>query len=398
MNGIRLLVAAMLASATGAPIGSMAQDKIPVHPTASAAIKLPVEGEFPSLAGATGWLNSPPLSASGLRGKVVLIDVWTYTCVNWLRTLPYVRAWAEKYKNEGLVVIGVHSPEFAFEHHVDNVRQQAKAMRVDYPIAIDNDFAIWRALSNNYWPALYVVDAQGRIRYHQFGEGEYDKSERVIQQLLAEAGASGIGRELSSVDARGAEVPADWNSLKSQENYVGYERTENFSSRGGAVRDSPHEYAVPARLKLNDWALLGDWTMQKGLAVLNKSNGRIVYRFHARDLHLVMGPARAELPYDFACSSTGNRPAPPMVPTSTNKATARRANSDCISSSDSRSRSPIAASRSSSSIRAWRRLRSHSADAECVLANVWGTDLHATRFPTAVARARTARATCSAGA
>ncbi len=290
MNGIRLLVATVLAVATGAPFDSLAQDKAPEQPTTRAAAKLPIEGEFPSMAGATGWLNSPPLSASGLRGKVVLIDVWTYTCINWLRTLPYVRAWAEKYKNQGLVVIGVHSPEFGFEHNVDNVRQQAKAMRVDYPIAIDNDFAIWRALSNNYWPALYLVDAQGRIRYHQFGEGEYDKSERVIQQLLSESGASGIGQELSSVDARGAEVPADWNSLKSPENYVGYERTENFSSRGGAVRDSPHEYTVPARLKLNDWALLGDWTMQKGLAVLNKPNGRIVYRFHARDLHLVMGP------------------------------------------------------------------------------------------------------------
>ncbi len=308
MNGIRLIVAAMLASATGAPIGSMAQDKIPVQATASAAIKLPVEGEFPSLAGATGWLNSPPLSASGLRGKVVLIDVWTYTCINWLRTLPYVRAWAEKYKTEGLVVIGVHSPEFAFEHNVDNVRRQAKAMRVDYPIAIDNDFAIWRALSNNYWPALYLVDAQGRIRHHQFGEGGYDQSEKVLQQLLAEAGGRDPAPGLVAVVARGAEAAADWNNLKSPENYVGYERTENFSSRGGAVRDSPHEYAVPARLKLNDWALLGDWTMQKGLAALNKPNGRIVYRFHARDLNLVMGPATRGSPVRFRVFIDGQPP------------------------------------------------------------------------------------------
>jgi len=193
MNTGRLLLAALIASAIGAPIDTLAQDKTPVQPMTRAAIKLPVEGEFPSLAGATEWLNSPPLSASGLRGKVVLIDVWTYTCINWLRTLPYVRAWAEKYKNQGLVVIGVHSPEFAFEHNVDNVRRQAKDMRVDYPIAIDNDFAIWRAFKNQYWPALYFVDAQGHIRHHQFGEGEYEKSEMVIQQLLAETGIGGIG-------------------------------------------------------------------------------------------------------------------------------------------------------------------------------------------------------------
>ena len=291
MNTGRLLLAAILASATGAPIDTLAQDKTPAQPVARAAIKLAVEGEFPSLAGATEWLNSPPLSASGLRGKVVLIDVWTYTCINWLRTLPYVRAWAEKYKSQGLVVIGVHSPEFAFEHNVDNVRRQAKDMRVAYPIAIDNDFAIWRALDNNYWPALYLIDAQGRIRYHQFGEGEYDKSERVIQQLLSEAGASGIGQELTAVDARGAEVAAEWNSLKSQENYVGYDRTENFAAAGGAAKDKSHVYTAPARLRLNQWALAGDWTVGKRAIALNTPDGRITYRFHARDLHLVMGPS-----------------------------------------------------------------------------------------------------------
>jgi len=291
MNTGRLLLAALIASAIGAPIDTLAQDKTPVQPMTRAAIKLPVEGEFPSLAGATEWLNSPPLSASGLRGKVVLIDVWTYTCINWLRTLPYVRAWAEKYKNQGLVVIGVHSPEFAFEHNVDNVRRQAKDMRVDYPIAIDNDFAIWRAFKNQYWPALYFVDAQGHIRHHQFGEGEYEKSEMVIQQLLAETGIGGIGPELVSVDARGAEAAADWGSLKSPENYVGYERTENFASPGGAVLDKRRVYAAPARLRLNHWALAGDWTVEKQAIVLNKHNGRIAYRFHARDLHLVMGPS-----------------------------------------------------------------------------------------------------------
>jgi thiol-disulfide isomerase/thioredoxin len=291
MKAVSLLLAATLACAIAAPIETSAEDKKMVPPTTSAAIHLPTEGELPSLGGATGWLNSPPLTPAGLRGKVVLIDVWTYTCINWLRTLPYVRAWAEKYRNQGLVVIGVHSPEFPFEKNVDNVRRAAKDMRVDYPIAIDSDFAIWRALKNEYWPALYIVDAQGRVRHHQFGEGEYEQSERIIQQLLAEAGNTGIGRDLVSVDARGAEAAADWDSLKSPENYVGYGRTENFASPGGAVRDKPHVYAAPARLKLNEWALAGDWTAAKGLTVLNKPNGRIAYRFHARDLHLVMGPA-----------------------------------------------------------------------------------------------------------
>jgi thiol-disulfide isomerase/thioredoxin len=270
---------------------TLAEDQSVVPRPNPAVIRLPVEGELPSFGGATAWLNSPPLTPADLRGKVVLIDVWTYTCINWLRTLPYVRAWAEKYRDEGLVVIGVHSPEFAFEKNVDNVRRAAKDMRVDYPIAIDSDFAIWRALKNEYWPALYIVDAQGRIRHHQFGERGYEQSERIMQQLLAEAGNSGIGHDLVSVDARGAEASADWGNLKSPENYVGYGRTENFASPGGAISDKPHAYAAPARLKLNQWALSGDWTVGKQATVLNKANGRIAYRFHARDLHLVMGPA-----------------------------------------------------------------------------------------------------------
>jgi thiol-disulfide isomerase/thioredoxin len=247
--------------------------------------------EMPSLDSATEWLNSQPLTAADLRGKVVLIDFWTYTCINWLRQLPYVRAWAEKYKDQGLVVIGVHAPEFAFERNVDNVRRAAKDMRVDYPIAIDNDYAIWNAFNNRYWPALYFVDAQGHIRHHHFGEGEYEQSEMIIQQLLDEAGIGGIGDELVSVDARGAEVGADWASLKSPENYVGYERTENFASPGGALLDERRVYAAPTQLRLNSWALSGDWTVEKQATVLNEANGRIAYRFHARDLHLVMGPA-----------------------------------------------------------------------------------------------------------
>ena len=275
------------------------------HP---AAIQLPIEGELPSLGGATAWLNSPPLSAAELRGKVVLVDFWTYTCINWLRTLPYVRAWAEKYKEHGVVVIGVHTPEFSIEHDLDNVRRAARDMRVTYPIAIDNDYAIWDAFDNHYWPALYLVDAQGRLRAHQFGEGAYEQSEMMIQQLLAEAGIGGLDDELVSVDGQGAEAAADWDSLRSAENYVGYERTENFASPGGAVLDTPHVYAVPARLMLNQWALEGDWTIGEQATVLNTANGRIAYRFHARDLHLVMGPAARGTSVRFRVFLDGQAP------------------------------------------------------------------------------------------
>jgi thiol-disulfide isomerase/thioredoxin len=241
--------------------------------------------------GATGWLNSPPLSAPELRGKVVLVDFWTYTCINWLRQLPYVRAWAEKYRDQGLVVIGAHTPEFEFEKNVDNVRRAVQDMRVTYPVALDSDYAVWRAFGNNAWPAIYLVDAQGRVRYRHLGEGEYDRTERMIQQLLAEAGKAAAGGDLVAAEGRGVEAAADWASLRSPENYVGAERTENFMSPGGPVVGKPRAYAAPARLAVNHWALAGDWTMQKDGILLNKPNGRIVYRFHARDLHLVMGPA-----------------------------------------------------------------------------------------------------------
>jgi thiol-disulfide isomerase/thioredoxin len=257
----------------------------------TASVRLPVEGELPSFGGATEWLNSPPLTAAGLRGKVVVVDFWTYTCINWLRSLPYVRAWAEKYQDHGLVVIGVHTPEFAFEHDLENVRRAVADMNIGYPVAVDNDYAIWRAFGNHYWPALYFADAQGDIRHHHFGEGEYQQSEMVIQQLLAAAGSSDIGHELVSVDARGIEAAADWGNLRSPENYVGYERTEDFASPGGAVPGVSHAYALPSRLGLNQWALSGDWTMEDQATTLNAADGRIACRFHARDLHLVMGPA-----------------------------------------------------------------------------------------------------------
>jgi thiol-disulfide isomerase/thioredoxin len=275
------------------------------HP---AAVSLPIEGELPSLGGATAWLNSPPLSAADLRGKVVLIDFWTYTCINWLRTLPYVRAWAEKYREHGVVVIGVHSPEFSFEHDPDNVRRAAKDMRVSYPIAIDNDYAIWNAFENHYWPALYLVDVQGRIRSHHFGEGAYEQSEMMIQQVLAEAGIGGIAHELVSVDAQGTEAAAAWGDLRSPENYLGDARTENFASPGGAVLDQPRVYAAPARFSLNQWALAGEWTVGREATLLNEANGRIAYRFHARDVHLVMGPAARGMSVRFRVLIDGQAP------------------------------------------------------------------------------------------
>jgi thiol-disulfide isomerase/thioredoxin len=249
---------------------------------------LSAEGHLPDFDGATGWLNSPPLTTAELRGKVVLVDFWTYTCINWLRTLGYVRAWAEKYEEQGLVVIGVHTPEFPFERGVDNVRQAAKDMRVEYPIALDSDYAVWRAFSNRYWPAVYIADAQGLIRHHQFGEGGYEECERVIQRLLREAGRDGIGDGLVSVAADGFEAQADWTNLQSPETYLGYEQAQNFASLGGVEFDQPRTYVAPDSLKLNHWALTGDWTIERGASVLNRADGRIAFRFHARDVHLVM--------------------------------------------------------------------------------------------------------------
>jgi thiol-disulfide isomerase/thioredoxin len=255
------------------------------------------ERAMPSLAGATGWINTAPLTPEGLRGKVVLVQFWTYTCINWLRTHPYVRAWGEKYKD--LVVLGVHTPEFPFEGEIENVRRAVRDMRIHYPVAVDSDYAIWRAFRNQYWPAFYFVDAHGRIRHHQFGEGEYEQSEKVLQTLLAEAGAKGIGPELVAADGRGLEAAADWANLRSPESYVSYERAENFSSPGGAVLGKSRAYAAPARLALNHWALAGDWTMEKGFAALNKADGRIAFRFHARDVHLVMGASDPSRPVRF---------------------------------------------------------------------------------------------------
>jgi len=242
------------------------------------AADLPFEGSLPSFEGATTWLNSPPLTPAGLRGKVVLAQFWTYTCINWRRTHPYVRAWARHYKDGGLVVIGVHTPEFAFEHDLDNVKRQAPAMQVDWPIAVDNDYEVWRAFANHYWPALYFVDADGRIRHHRFGEGDYDRSEMVIRQLLAAAGAE-VPDGMSEVEATGPEVDADWTDLRTPETYLGTDQAENFDASN------------PARLRLNHWSISGDWTVRPDAIALRKPSGRIAFQFHARDVHLVMGPA-----------------------------------------------------------------------------------------------------------
>ncbi len=249
---------------------------------------LPVEGRLPGFDGATGWLNSSALTPEGLAGKVVLVDFWTYTCINWLRTLAFVRAWSEKYRDRGLVVIGVHTPEFPFEREVENVREAAQAMRVEYPIALDSDYGVWSAFGNRYWPAVYLADAEGRIRYHHFGEGEYDDGEWMIQHLLREGRSEGIDEELVSVTAEGLEAQADWTNLGSPETYLGYQQGQNPDSPDGVAYDEPRGYVAPESLQLNTWALAGNWTIEERASVLNEAGGRIVFRFHARDVHLVL--------------------------------------------------------------------------------------------------------------
>lgn len=304
----RFLLAAVLATACAAPIRILTEDKTMGQQAALDEIQLRNEGEFPSLAGSKGWLNSAELTPASLRGKVVLVQFWTYTCINWLRTEPYIRAWAEKYKDKGLVVIGVHTPEFEFEKELDNVRSAVKERKIDYPVAIDSDYKIWTAFRNRYWPALYLVDAQGNVRYHQFGEGEYERSEKAIQKLLKEAGETGVSFDLVSVSGAGPEAAPDWDDLGSGENYVGYERTVNFASPGGPVRERPAAYIPPGKLELNQWALTGEWTMTRSLVRLNKANGRITSRFRARDLHIVMGPVDKGAPVRFRVLLDGKPP------------------------------------------------------------------------------------------
>jgi thiol-disulfide isomerase/thioredoxin len=270
----------------------------------------PAGGRMPSLGGATGWLNSPPLTTEGLRGRVVAVDFWTYTCINWLRTAPYVRAWADAYRDAGLVVLGVHTPEFAFEHDVDNVRRAIGDRQITHPVAVDNDYGVWTAFTNMYWPALYVVDAQGYIRFHHFGEGAYEESEQVIRQLLGEAGAGDRLPEPVTVDASGIEAGADWADLGSAENYLGAERTDNFSSPERATTGTPRRYTTPSRLAPDSWALGGAWTVQPDAVRLDEPGGRIAYRFTARDLHLVLAPPSSGTPVRFGVRLDGAPPGP----------------------------------------------------------------------------------------
>jgi cytochrome c biogenesis protein CcdA/thiol-disulfide isomerase/thioredoxin len=270
---------------------------------------LPVEGELPSLAGATSWLNSPPLTAESLRGKVVLVDFWTYSCINCLRSLPYIKRWYETYKDHGLVVIGVHAPEFAFERDPDNVRRAVSDLGIRYPVALDNDYAIWRGFDNHYWPAHFFIDASGHIRAHHFGEGGYDESERTIRELLTQAGYTDLPAEdAHPTNAAGIEAAADMDHDQSGETYVGYRRASGFSSPGGFVPDRFQTYTLPASLALNQWALAGVWKDDPEKAVLQTAPGKIVFRFSARDLHLVLGPGAGGKPVRFRVQLDGAAP------------------------------------------------------------------------------------------
>jgi cytochrome c biogenesis protein CcdA/thiol-disulfide isomerase/thioredoxin len=270
---------------------------------------LPVEGEIPSFAGATLWLNSAPLTPQGLRGKVVLVDFWTYSCINCLRALPFVKSWYAKYKDHGLVVIGVHAPEFAFEKDPDNVRRAVKDLGITYPVALDNDYAIWQAFNNQYWPAHYFIDATGRIRSHHFGEGDYDGSEQTIRRLLMDAGQTDLPPAgMQSVQAAGVQAAPDEAHDQSPETYLGYRRAANFASPGGAVVDAEHGYSIPNDLQLNQWALGGSWTVSDEKAIVRAPHGKIAFRFLARDLHLVMGPGQAGKPLRFRVLLDGAPP------------------------------------------------------------------------------------------
>ena len=260
------------------------------HRLAGESPALPVEGQLARFDGATAWLNSDPVTPEGLRGRVVLVDFWTYTCINWLRTLPYLRAWHRKYWDHGLTIVGAHTPEFGFEHDLDNVTAEAHTLGVEYPIAVDNDYAIWNAFANHYWPAIYIADAEGRIRFHHFGEGEYGMTEMVVQQLLMDAGADDLDQDLVMVEPQGLEVAADWQTLQSPETYVGYRQSSGFAQEDVARFDEPHVYP-PATLRLNQWALSGNWTVARHAGVVNEPGATVAFRFRARDLNLVMGPA-----------------------------------------------------------------------------------------------------------
>jgi thiol-disulfide isomerase/thioredoxin len=280
---------------------ALAQNDIETVPT------LDDEGSMPELSGAIGWINSAPLDRRSLHGKVVLVDFWTYTCINSLRPLPYVKHWAEKYKGAGLVVIGVHTPEFSFEKEPVNVANAVHDLQVTYPVAIDSDHRIWDAFQNEYWPAQYLIDGEGKIRYHHFGEGDYGKMERVIQELLKENGAANVDVRIADISAGGVEAAPD-SDVESSETYIGYARAEHFASPGRVAEDSPKEYKLPASLSLNHWGLEGSWNVGGESAVLQTAPGKVAFRFHSRDLHLVLSPSKNGRPIRFKVTLDGAAP------------------------------------------------------------------------------------------
>jgi thiol-disulfide isomerase/thioredoxin len=263
---------------------------------------------LPGLSGATLWINSPPLTPASLRGKVVLVDFWTYSCINCLRTLPYIKAWNEKYKDSGLVIIGVHTPEFAFEKDEANVRKAVKDLGITYPVAMDNDYRIWRSFNNEYWPADYFIDATGHIRFHHFGEGAYEESEQQIRTLLEEANHAPPPGTASPIAASGTEAAPDSDDVQSPETYIGYARAQNFASPGGFNQDDPQLYRTPAELDLNQWALAGKWKDEDQVATSLDAGASISFRFHARDLHLVLGPGADGKPVRFRVTLDGQAP------------------------------------------------------------------------------------------
>jgi thiol-disulfide isomerase/thioredoxin len=288
-----LTSAILIACAMALSLPSSASGWDEEQPFRLGTTRLPVEGAMPSLSGAIEWVNSPPLTAAQLRDKVVVIEFWTYTCINWRRTLPYVRAWADKYKDQGLIVIGVHTPEFEFERDMGNVRRATRELGINFPVAVDSKAKIWSDFGNQYWPALYFIDGQGRIRHHQFGEGDYDQSEAAIQLLLAEEGHSGFDGGSVSVHPVGPEVAADWETLRSPETYLGYGRSTTFVA-DRVPPGKPHVYTEPARLRVNEWALGGNWTVGPDSATANQANGRLSFRFHARDVNLILAPPSSQ--------------------------------------------------------------------------------------------------------
>jgi cytochrome c biogenesis protein CcdA/thiol-disulfide isomerase/thioredoxin len=307
-GGAMAMQGTMSGTMNGTMTGAMTGSAMMARAPAQGGSALPVEGELPSLSGAVAWLNSPLLTPQELRGKVVVIDFWTYSCINCLRALPYVKSWYDRYRDQGLVVIGVHAPEFAFEKNRDNVARAVRDLGITYPVALDNNYAIWQAFNNQYWPAHYFIDAQGRIRGHHFGEGEYAQSEQLIRQLLTEAGAQNLAAEAADSRGTGVQAAADENDLESPETYIGYQRAANFVSPGGALAGESHRYTAPSELKLNQWALSGTWRIDAERAVAVEAGSGIVFRFQARDLHLVLGPRAADHPIRFRVTVDGRAP------------------------------------------------------------------------------------------